>query len=309
MIMGMLNRFVAKISSFAKTVRKKIAPIPLKRIVIYLVLILFAIAFLLPIWVAFVASLKSDTEVITSNSLLPPRSPTISEYSQALSIVGRPMLNSLMFTTGAVLLSMLLGSILGYIFSKFKFRYHNLIFLILVAGTFLPYTTIVYALIRLITGLHLIATIPGLILTHTAYGVPVCAFMFRNYYADIPQSAVDRARKRGSGDWRIYRKIILPASGTAIITVVIFQFTSIWNDFLFGYFLMGNYVPSVSQPATTALYNIAQSSHPNLQMAGAMLVFLPVFILYILLGRYFVRYLTASPTGHETAIGPTPELE
>ena len=306
--MGMFDRLVAKISAFAKTLQRKIAPIPLKRIAIYLVLILFAIVFLLPIWVAFMTSLKNDTEVDNSNSLLPPRNPTFGPYSQALSALGRPMINSLIFTIGAVLLSVLLGSILGYIFSKFKFRYHNWIFLIIVAGTFLPYTTIVYALVRLIIGLHLIATIPGLILTHTAYGIPVCAFMFRNFYAEIPQSTVDRARKRGDGDWRIYRRIILPASGTSIITVVMFQFTSIWNDFLFGFFLLGIFVPTPSQPATSVLYGL-RGAHSNLLMAGAMLVFLPVFILYIFLGRYFVRYLSAPSREPEREIEPTPELE
>jgi glucose/mannose transport system permease protein len=309
MIMRMLDRFVAKVSAIAKTFQKKLAPVPLKRIAIYLVLILFAIAFLLPIWVAFMTSLKNDTEVDSSNPLLPPTSPTASAYSQALGVLGRPMINSLMFTIGAVLLSVLLGSILGYIFSKFKFRYRNLIFLIVVAGTFLPYTTIVYALVKLITGLHLVATIPGLILTHTAYGIPVCAFMFRNFYAEIPQTSIDRARKRGDGDWRIYRRIILPASGTAIITVVMFQFTSIWNDFLFGFFLMGVYVPTSSQPATYALYKLAGSVHTNLLMAGAMLVFLPVFILYVFLGRYFVRYLAGAPAHPEKETKPTPELE
>jgi glucose/mannose transport system permease protein len=251
-------------------------------------------------------SLKNDVEVYSSNPLLPPTSPTSGAYSKALGALGRPMINSLTFTIGAVLLSVLLGSILGYIFSKFKFRYHNLVFLIIVAGTFLPYTTIVYALVRLISGLHLYATIPGLILTHTAYGIPVCAFMFRNFYADIPQNTIDKARKRGDGDWGIYRKIILPASGTAIITVVMFQFTSIWNDFLFGLFLGGG--PTQAEPATVALAGLA-GSHTNLLMAGAMLVFLPVFLLYVFMGRYFVRYLTAPSETPEKEIEPTPELE
>jgi glucose/mannose transport system permease protein len=291
---------------FMKTFQKEILSIRLKRLALYLVLILFAIVFLLPIWVAFMTSLKNDTEVDKSNPLLPPTSPTSNAYSKALGVLGRPMINSLMFTVGAVLLSVLLGSILGYIFSKFKFRYHNLVFLIIVAGTFLPYTTIVYALVRLISGLHLYTTIPGLILTHTAYGIPVCAFMFRNFYADIPQSTIDKARKRGDGDWRIYRRIILPASGTAIITVVMFQFTSIWNDFLFGLFLGGG--PTQAEPATVALAGLA-GSHTNLLMAGAMLVFLPVFLLYVFMGRYFVRYLSGPSEAPEKEIEPTPELE
>jgi glucose/mannose transport system permease protein len=305
--MGMLNRFVAKVSAFTKTFQKKIASPRPKRIALYLVLILFAIVFLLPIWVAFMTSLKNDVEVDSSNPLLPPTSPTSSAYSKAFGVLGRPIINSLTFTIGAVLLSVLLGSILGYIFSKFKFRYRNLVFLIIVAGTFLPYTTIVYALVRLISGLHVIFTIPGLIITHTAYGIPVCSFMFRNFYADIPQSTIDKARKRGDGDWRIYRRIILPASGTAIITVVMFQFTSIWNDFLFGLFLGGG--PTQAQTATVALAGLSGGYSNNVLMAGAMLVFLPVFLLYVFMGRYFVRYLTGPSKAPEKEIEPTPELE
>jgi glucose/mannose transport system permease protein len=294
MIVEKLDRLVARF------------PASTKRFALYLVLILFAIVFLLPIWVAFMTSLKNDTEVDSSNPLLPPTSPTSSAYSKALGVLGKPMLNSLMFTVGAVLLSVFLGSILGYIFSKVRFRYCNLVFLIVVAGTFLPYTTIVYALVRLITGLHLYTTIPGLILTHTAYGIPVCSFMFRNFYADIPQSKIDGARKKGDSDWRIYRRIILPASGTAIITVVMFQFTSIWNDFLFGLFLGGG--PDQAEPATVALAGLA-GSHTNLLLAGAMLVFLPVFLLYVFMGRYFVRYLAGSSEASEEETKPTPELE
>ena len=280
-----------KFAVIAKTFWGKIASISLKRIAIYLILILFAVGFLLPIAVAFMTSLKPEVDVIKTNPLLPPANPTFDAYVEAFGKLDRPMINSLMFATGAVAFSTILGSILGYIFSKIRFRHSTLIFLIVAAGTFLPYTTIVYPLFRTISGLNLAFTIPGLILTHTMYGIPVCGLLFRSFYAGIPQSTIDKAKKSGASDWEIYRKIILPASSTAIVTVVMYQFTSIWNDFLFGLLLGG--AETQAMPVTYALYGLFGGTFKwSVLMAGAIIVFLPVLLVYIFLQKYFVRGVT-----------------
>jgi len=285
--MKMLDRFVAKVTAFVKTFQKKIAWMRPKQIALYLILILFAVGFLLPIWVAFTTSLRPEVEVPKSNPLIPPTSPTSAAYSEALGKLGRPMINSLMFTTAVVACSVFIGSFMGYIFSKVRFKYSNLVFLILVAGIFLPYTTIVYPLFSTISDLNLHSTIQGMIFTHVVYGIPICTLLFRNFYTKIPQSIVDKAKRGGAGDWEIYRKIILPASGTAIVTVVMYQFTSVWNDFLFGLVLGG--AETQAMPATVALGNLAIGTEWSILMAGAMIVFLPVLLLYIFLGKYFVR--------------------
>lgn len=288
--MEMLDRLVAKISAFGKTFQnqKGIASIHPKRIALYLVLILFAVAFLLPIWVAFTTSLKTVDELGTSNPLSPPGSPTLDAYAGALGRLGRPIINSLMFTTVAVACSLFLGSILGYIFSKIRFRYSNLVFMIVVAGIFLPYTTIVFPIFHTMSGLHLVASIPGMIFIHTVYGIPICALLFANFYMNIPQNTIDKARKRGARDWEIYRKIILPASGPAIVAVAIYQFTSIWNDFLFGLVLGG--AGSQAMPVTVALFGLRSGFFQwNLMMAGAIIAILPLLLVYIFLQKYFVR--------------------
>lgn len=275
-MMGMLDKFVAKVSALRP-----------KRIALYLTLIMFAVAFLLPIWVAVTTSLKTVDEVDYSNPLSPPSSPTLDTYAEALGILGGPMINSLMFTTGAVVCSLFLGSILGYILSKIRFKYSNLVFIIIVAGIFLPYTTIVFPLFRTMSELNLVAAIPGMIFVHTVYGIPICALLFRNFYAGIPQSTIDEARKKGAGDWKIYRKIILPMSGPAIVAVVIYQFTSIWNDFLFGLVLGG--AGTQAMPVTVALFGLkAGFFRWNLLMAGAIIVVLPLILVYIFLQKYFV---------------------
>jgi len=266
-----------------KTFQKKVPSWPLKRIALYLVLILFVVFFLLPIWVAITTSLKTEEEIPKSNPLI-PSSLTLDGYREALGHLGRPMINSFMFTTGAVVGSLFLGSILGYILSKIRFKYDTWVFMIMAVGMFLPFTTIGVPIFLTINNLGLVGTIPGLILVHTMYGIPICTFIFRNFYAEIPQNVVDKARKKGASDWEIYRKIILPASGPAIITVVIFQFTSIWNDYFFGLILGGQ-----ATPATVGLVSLV-GGKLSVLMAGAMIVFLPVLLLYIFLGKYIVRY-------------------
>jgi len=261
--------------------------VPLRRVAVYLVLVLFAVAFLMPIWVALMTSLKTVEEVETSNPLSPPTGPTLDAYAEALGKLGRPLVNSIAFTVGAVGCSLVLGSVLGYIFSKIRFRYSNILFMVLVAGTFLPYTTIVFPLFRTMSDMGLAATIPGMIFVHTVYGIPICALLFRNFYAQIPQSVIDRAKKRGASEWEIYRKIILPSSGPAIVAVVIYQFTSIWNDFLFGLVLGG--AEAQAMPVTVALFGLKSGFFRwNLLMAGAIIVVLPLILVYVFLQKYFV---------------------
>jgi len=266
---------------------EKLRSIPLRRVVVYLILVLFAIAFLMPIWVALMTSLKTVDEVETSNPLSPPTNPTLDMYAEVIRRFGRPLVNSIMFTAGAVGCSLVLGSILGYIFSKLRFRYSNLLFMALVAGTFLPYTTIIFPLFRTMSDIGLAATIPGMIFVHTVYGIPICTLLFRNFYAQIPQSVIDKAKKKGLSEWEIYRKIILPSSGPAIVAVVIYQFTSIWNDFLFGLVFGG--AETQAMPVTVALFSLKSGFFRwNLLMAGALIVVLPPILVYIFLQKYFV---------------------
>lgn len=271
--------------------KKKISfkKIPVKRFLLYLVLVLFALSFFLPIWMAVTTSFKSEEEIPNSNPLAPSTSPTLDGYQEAGGYLARPMINSLIFTIGVVVASLFIGSWLGYILSKVRFKYDTWVFMIMAVGMFLPYTTIGVPLFQTIDKLGLVGTIPGLILTHTVYGIPICTFMFRNFYAMIPQNIIDRAKKKGASDWKIYRKIILPASGPAIITVVIFQFTSIWNDFYFGLILGGG--PEQAMPVTVGLSSLFGGTFKwGVIMAGAVIVFLPVLLLYIFLGKYIVRY-------------------
>lgn len=265
------------------------------RVLIYIFLITMAVIYLLPLWGALMTSLKSEEEVDLTNPLSLPRETTGAAYAEAYQLLRKPLLNSILITLGGTLGSVGLGSMLGYALSKFRFRFDNTVFLFVTVGIFLPFQAILIPLFQTIRMLGLYDSILGLILAHTAYGIPMCTLMFRSFYSEVPSSLVNQSLTDGSGPWRTYWRIVLPSTKIAMVTVVIFQFTSIWNELLFGLVLGG----PRSMPATVALNSLTGTlaAQWNVQMAGSMLVGLPVLLLYIVLGRYLIRgYMAGSVT-------------
>jgi glucose/mannose transport system permease protein len=200
--------------------------------------------------------------------------------------------NSLQLTIPATILSSIFGAINGYIFAKWNFRGANTLFAILVFGLFIPYQSILIPLIQFLEQIKLYGTIGGLILVHVVYGLPICSLIFRNFFANIPDELVEAARLDGAGVVRIFLFVMLPLALPAFVVVAIFQFTNIWNDFLFGVTILPN--PN-AQPVTVALNNLSGSFSVdwNVVMAGAVICALPTALIYILLGKFFVRGLLA----------------
>jgi glucose/mannose transport system permease protein len=192
----------------------------------------------------------------------------------------------------ATLLSAFLGSMNGYVLAKWKFRGANLLFTLLLFGMFIPYQSVLIPLVKFLQIIHLYGGIPGLILAHVVYGIPICTLIFRNYYAGLPTELVEAGRIDGASVLGVYRYILFPISIPGFVVVMIWQFTSIWNEFLFAVVLTADVT---QRPITVALQNLAGSflvDYP-LQMAGALLAALPTLVVYVLLGRYFVRGLLA----------------
>jgi glucose/mannose transport system permease protein len=157
---------------------------------------------------------------------------------------------------------------------------------------FIPYQSILFPLIRFLQSIKLYGTIPGLVLTHVIYGIPITTLIFRNYYMEVPDELVEAAHIDGAGFFKTYWRILLPISIPAFVVVVIWQFTNIWNEFLFAVTITND---PTKQPVTVALVNLAGSQvvQWNVQMAGAILTALPTLMVYIFLGKYFIRGLLA----------------
>jgi glucose/mannose transport system permease protein len=211
--------------------------------------------------------------------------------SEAVIGMGQAFTNSLILTIPSTILSTILGSLNGYILAKWKFKYADVIFPFVLFGMFIPYQAILIPLTLTLRSLGLYASISGLMLVHVVYSIPIAGLIFRNYYATIPNEILEAARIDGGNIFSIYRHIILPLSAPAFIVVLIWQFTNIWNDFIFAVTIVQN----ERQPMTVALNNIAGSFTVewNVQMAAAFLTALPTLLVYIVLGRYFLRGLLA----------------
>ena len=255
-------------------------------IVYYLIMVVFLVFYMLPFWGTVMTSFKTNSEVMTSTPITPPTEWTMEGYSDAMEELGVPLMTSLVVTIFGAAGSVFLGSICAYSLSKWKFKLNNVFFVALVAATYLPFQAILIPLLQTINTLDLYDNVWGLVLVHSVFGMPMCTVMMRGYYADVPDALVKQAMIDGNGMWAIYRKIVLPNTMIATITTFVFQCTSIWNEMLFA-LVLGGYD---SKPATIALNELAgtMAAEFNVQMAGSLILALPVLILYIFMGKYLI---------------------
>ncbi|MFN8378893.1 MAG: carbohydrate ABC transporter permease [Anaerolineae bacterium] len=263
----------------------------ISRTVIYAFLIIAAIIFLIPVYMVLVTSFKSIDQVGVSSMWTFPTSFTLDSFARAFQLLSPNLVNSLILVAFAVPISAILGSLNGYVLSKWRFRGANIIFPLMLFGMFIPYQAILIPMVQFLRSVGMYGGLPGLILVHVVYGIPITTLIFRNYYAEVPKELVESGQIDGAGFFGIYRWIMLPISAPGFVVVLIWQFTQIWNEFLFAVTITS---PG-SQPITVALQNMSGSQivEWNLQMAGALLAALPTLIVYILLGRYFIRGLLA----------------
>ena len=272
----------------------------MRRALIYLALALLAAFYLVPVYVLVVTGLKEFREVSLEAMWRLPRALTLDAFGRAwagdarsgMRGLGPSFLNSVYLVVPAVLVSVLLGSLNGYVFAHRRFRGSEVLFALMLFGMFIPYQSVLLPLVRVLQAIGLYGTLPGLVLTHVVYGLPITTLLFRGYYASIPRALVESAQMDGAGILGVYRLVILPLSAPTMVVAVIWQFTQIWNEFLFGVVITNK--PTV-QPITVALNNMAGSFivEWNVQMAGALLAALPTLLVYVLMGRYFVRGLLA----------------
>lgn len=248
--------------------------------------------FLMPVYVMVITGLKEANNVSLSTMWNLPQELSGGGFVEAWHRLVPNLGNSLMITIPATIISAIWGSINGYVFAKWKFRGSNVLFALLVFGMFIPYQSILIPLIQFLQRIKLYGTIPGLVTVHVFYGLPITSLIFRNYFANIPDELMEASRIDGAGIVRSFTRVMLPLSIPAFVVVAIFQFTNIWNDFLFGVTIVPN--PS-AQPVTVALNNLSGSFSVdwNVVMAGAVVAALPTALVYIFLGRFFIRGLLA----------------
>ena len=267
--------------------------ISLSRVVIHAVLLLACLIYLVPLVVMLFTSFKTPEDIGTGNLLSWPSVVTVIGWVKAWDIVDGYFWNSLRITVPAVIISTAIGALNGYVLSMWKFRGSQLFFGLLLFGCFLPFQTVLLPASFTLGKMGLANTTTGLVFVHVVYGLAFTTLFFRNYYVSVPDALVRAARLDGAGFFTIFGRIILPMSTPIVMVCLIWQFTQIWNDFLFGVvFSSGE-----SQPITVALNNLVTTStgakEYNVDMAAAMIAGLPTLLVYVLAGKYFLRGLTA----------------
>lgn len=274
----------------------------LQRALVYAVLIAFAAYFLLPMYVMLATSLKSMEEIRTGNLLSLPAHPSLEAWAKAWSTACtgvdcgglKPFfMNSVMMVVPAVLISTALGAINGYVLSKWRFRGSELMFALMLFGVFMPIQVVLLPMSQVLGWLGLASSVGGLILVHVVGGLPTTTLFFRNYYVGLPDELVKAAMLDGAGFWLIFWRIVVPVSAPIVVVTLIWQFTNIWNDFIYGVVFSG----ADSKPVTVGLNNLANTSSSvkeyNVDMAAAMIAGLPTLVVYVVAGKYFLRGLTA----------------
>ena len=262
-----------------------------RTISLYLALGLLALFYLMPVYMAGVTALKFPQHINLPTAWEWPTEVNWASFSEAYEKLKPNLANSIILTIAATLLSTLLGSLNGYVFSKWSFRGSEVIFTLFLFGMFIPYQIILIPLFQMLRTLHLFGGLPGLILAHVVYGLPITSLIFRNFYAQVPTALLESAQLDGAGFFSIYTKIMFPLSVPGFVVAGIWQFTQIWNEFLWGICL----TRTTANPITVGLAQLAggQAVSWNMPMAGSILAALPVLVIYIFLGRYFVRGLLA----------------
>lgn len=261
------------------------------RTAIYVALIFFTLLFLLPVYMVVITSLKDPATINLQTAWNPPTQLHWQSFSEVIDAFGPRIRNSVALVIGATVLSSIIGSMNGYVLSKWRIPGEKYLFPLMLFGMFIPYQAILIPLFEFMRTTNLYGGVLGLIVTHTVYGLPITTLIFRNFYVDIPDEMLEAAAIDGAGFFGIYTQVVFPLSIPGFVVVIIWQFTQIWNEFLFGVTLTN----TDSQPITVGLAQLAggEAVKWNLPMAGAIVAALPPLIIYIILGRYFIRGLLA----------------
>ena len=263
------------------------------RVVLYILLVGLALIYLMPMYTVISTSLKTPDEAGQLNAVWNlPTKVNWSSYQQAWDVFGPKLRNSFILTITATVISAIMGSINGYVLAKWRFPGANVVFPLILFGMFIPYQSVLIPVFQFMQDLKLGGTLTALIITHVVYGLPITTLIFRNYYVEVPTDLIEAGAIDGAGFFGIYRWIVFPLSLPGFVVVIIWQFTQIWNEFLFAVTLTSG---TKAEPVTVALAQLAggEAVKWNLPMAGAVMAALPTLLVFILLGRYFIRGLLA----------------
>ncbi|MEN0130351.1 MAG: carbohydrate ABC transporter permease [Brevundimonas sp.] len=253
----------------------------------YAVLLFFVILVLIPVYVLVITSFKNGADASPTRAWNLPQAWVTENWSEAWTTLSPSLWRTVTMVVPAAIISSLLGSMNGFVLARWRFRGADIVFTLILFGLFIPYQAVMIPLTKVMLNVGIPAGVPSLIVLHVIYGLPITTLIFRNYYMSIPTELIEASRVDGAGMLRTYWSVVLPISVPSFVVVLIWQFTSAWNDFLFATFFSS----SRNGPVTIALNNLANGSmlqDYGVSMSGALLASLPTLVVYAILGKYFV---------------------
>jgi glucose/mannose transport system permease protein len=272
------------------------------RIGIYAFLLTAALFFLLPLYVMLVTSFKPMEEIRLGNIFALPVELTVAPWVDAWSGactgascegIRAGFRNSVAIAVPSTILPILLGALNGYALSFWRPRGAGLLFGVLMLGAFIPVQVMMFPLVRVLGAIGVFGSLPGIVLVHLIFSMPIMTLLFRNYYAAIPQELFHAARIDGGGFWRIFAQLVLPMSLPIIVVAAIMQVTGVWNDYILGLVFAGR----DNLPMTVQLNNVINTTTGtrlyNVNMAATILTSLVPLAIYFISGRWFVRGIAA----------------
>lgn len=272
------------------------------RLGIYAFLISTAIFFLLPLYIMLVTSVKSMEEIRLGNIFALPMQFTIEPWVTAWTSactgiacegIRGGFMNSVAIAVPSTIIPIFLGALNGYALSFWRPRGANILFGILMIGAFIPVQVMIFPLVRILASIDLYSSLPGIVLVHTVFSMPVMTLLFRNYYCTIPHELFQAARIDGGGFVRIFVQLVIPMSTPIVVVAAIMQLTGVWNDYILGLVFAGR----DHLPMTVQLNNVINTTTGtrlyNVNMAATILTSLVPLSLYFISGRWFVRGIAA----------------
>ena len=263
------------------------------RLLIYLTLTILVFIYILPALGVIMTSVKLDAEIAREGLWTLPKQIHWDNYREIWTEanVNVYMRNSFLVTIPAVGLSISLGVLLGYVFSKLPFRGSEALFLFVLAGLFFPPQIVLIPLFRFYNAIGVYDTLWPMIITHTAFGISLCTLIMRNFFASIPTAIREAAIVDGSNEWQVLTRVILPVSLPALAVLATLQFTWIWNDFLYPIiFTQSDDMRTIMVGLITmkGQYSVAYGA----QGAMAIVASIPTLLIFVFFQRYFIRGLT-----------------
>lgn len=263
------------------------------RAIVYCLVVLFCFLFLVPIYGALTTAFRLNRDIIRDGFWMPPIPPVLDNFVTAFvqGNIHIYLVNTVIVTVAATVVSIGLGCLTGYIFGKFRFRFSHALYVLIVAGMFFPPQTVLIPLFRIFNSLNLLDTLLALVVVHVGFGLPICTLLLSSFFRDIPEELRSSAKIDGCNDATILTRIMLPLAKPAITALMILQFTWIWNDFLWPLVLIKTSTRMTIQMGVMQLrgqYGLAWGS----QAAAFIVATIPTLLLFIFMQRHFIHGLS-----------------